>query len=149
MKQQERSPLGLYTIGIAALFLGGFMLLVVFGAITYQNTVSYQETNNRTRSLLSYFVTSVQSNGKVTVKEGDNGQELVIADGNTGYGMHIYRYEGNLLEEYKEIHADLNPVNANVIGKTDLFQIEKIEEDALRIYTDAGNIIIHIEEGEE
>lgn len=149
MKQQEKSPLGLYTIGIAALFLGGFMLLVVFGAITYQNTVSYQETNNRTRALLSYFVTSVQSNGKVTVKEGDNGQELVIADGNTGYGMHIYQYEGNLLEEYKEIHADLNPVNANVIGKTGLFQIEKIEDDALRIYTDAGNIIIHIEEGEE
>ena len=149
MEQQEKSPLGLYTIGIAALFLGGFMLLVVFGAVTYQKTVAYQEANNRTRALLSYFVTSVQSNGKVTLEEGTEGQVLVIADGTTGYGMHIYQHDGKLLEEYKEIHAELNVKNASVIGETNIFQIEKIEDDALGIYTDAGNIIIHIEEAEE
>ena len=34
-KEDQKSPLGLYSIGIAALFLLGFFLLVVFGAQNY------------------------------------------------------------------------------------------------------------------
>ena len=53
MKEDNRSPLGLYTIGIAALFLAGFFLLVVFGAQSYRNTVAGQNGNMRSRALLS------------------------------------------------------------------------------------------------
>ena len=40
MNTSRSSPLGLYVIGIAALFLAGFLMLVIFGAQTYRNTVS-------------------------------------------------------------------------------------------------------------
>ena len=45
MKKEHRSPIGLYTIGVAALFLAGFFLLVVFGAQSYRNTVAGQNGN--------------------------------------------------------------------------------------------------------
>ena len=89
MKRTERSPLGFYTIGIAALFLAGFFLLVLFGAQTYRNTVSGQTGNNRTRSLLSYFSTCLRSNdaGGVEVRDTEYGPALVIPDGDTGSNM--------------------------------------------------------------
>ena len=73
MKREGSSPLGLYTIGIAALFLAGFFLLVVFGAGSYRNTVSAQNDNMASRALLSYLSTTVKghdSAGAVRVEEG-------------------------------------------------------------------------------
>ena len=43
MRHHNRSLLGMYTIGIAALFLVGFLLLVVFGAGSYRGTVDARE----------------------------------------------------------------------------------------------------------
>ena len=56
----NRSLLGMYTIGIAALFLVGFLLLVVFGAGGYRDTVDARESHSQQRALLSYITTSVQ-----------------------------------------------------------------------------------------
>ena len=35
MRKEQHSPVGFYTIGVAALFLAGFFLLVAFGAVFY------------------------------------------------------------------------------------------------------------------
>ena len=60
MSKNNRSLLGIYTIGIAALFLVGFLLLVVFGAGSYQDSVGARESHSAQRALLSYISTSVQ-----------------------------------------------------------------------------------------
>ena len=147
MNQRKGSPLGLYTIGIAALFLAGFLLLVVFGARSYQSTVTGQNENMKSRSLLSYLATTVHgydTGDAVTVEDSEHGPLLVIADGNTGYALRIYRYEGALVEDYAVQTAPLAPERAQVIGSTDIFEIEQLSDSLFRIATDEGSVLLHI-----
>ena len=60
MRKEHHSRIGLFTIGITALFLAGFFLLVVFGAQSYRNTVAGQNGNMQSRALLSYLSTTVK-----------------------------------------------------------------------------------------
>lgn len=146
MKDTERSPLGYYTIGIAALFLAGFLLLVVLGAHSYRNTVAVQDGNMQTRALLSYLATIVKGNdsaGSVTVAEGESGQVLIVADGDSGYAFRIYRREGLLLEDYAALDSPLQPEEAQTIGRTGLFRVEK-SGSLLTVETDAGRVLLHL-----
>lgn len=145
MKQGERSPLGLYTIGIAALFLAGFFLLVVFGAQSYRNTVAGQDGNDETRALLSYLATVFRANdtaGAVSVEEGEYGQTLIVADGDTGYALHIYRYEGSLVEEYAALSSPLSPEGAQIIAPTEKFELRWLSDKVLAAETDAGRVLL-------
>ena len=151
MKDTERSPLGYYTIGIAALFLAGFLLLVVLGAHSYRNTVAVQDGNMQTRALLSYLATIVKGNesaGSVTVAEGESGQVLTVADGDSGYAFRLYLQEGQLVEDYAAIDAPLDPTAGQIIGTTNTFAIEK-DGARLTIETDAGRAFVYLRgEGE-
>ena len=91
MRHHNRSLLGMYTIGIAALFLVGFLLLVVFGAGSYRGTVDAREQHSQQRALLSYIATSVQQTelGHVHVESlsapaGNSGAAATDAAGTTG-----------------------------------------------------------------
>jgi len=151
VKNRERSPLAFYTIGIAALFLAGFFLLVVFGAQTYRNTVAGQTGNNQTRGLISYLSTCVKGGdtaGGVYVEETLYGQVLVIADGDSGYGLRIYQNEGNLLEDYAALDAPLAVDHAQVIGQTSVFEIQGDPSELLMVTTDAGKVLLHTRSGE-
>ena len=68
---------------------------------------------------------------------------LVIADGDSGYGLKIYCYEGNLVEEYTSLAAELSPERAQTIGRTDLFTVE-IDDDLVRVETDAGRVMVRL-----
>ena len=81
MRKEHHSPIGFYTIGVAALFLAGFFLLVVFGAQSYRNTVAGQNGNMQSRALLSYLSTTVKAcdaAGAVSLTE-DPENELPVA----------------------------------------------------------------------
>ena len=150
MKREGSSPLGLYTIGIAALFLAGFFLLVVFGAGSYRNTVSGQNDNMDSRALLSYLATTVKghdSAGALSVLEGAEGSILVLADGDTGYALRIYRSGGILMEDYAPLDAELRPGEAQSIGATALFTVERQGSDLLRLTIDAGQILLRLRSG--
>ena len=91
MRHHNRSLLGMYTIGIAALFLVGFLLLVVFGAGSYRGTVDAREQHSQQRALLSYIATSVQQTelGHVHVESlsapaGNSGTAATDAAGTIG-----------------------------------------------------------------
>ena len=147
MRAEERSPLGLYTIGVAALFLAGFFLLVFFGAQSYRATVMSQTGNNQTRSLLSYLATCVSGNdtaGSVTVYESEYGTVLLVRDGDTGYGMRIYRYQGALVEDYAAVDAALSPDSAQTIGETEVFRVSALSPDLLQAETDAGRVLLRL-----
>ena len=151
MKRGERSPLGLYTIGIAALFLAGFFLLVVFGAQSYRDTVAEQDGNGTTRTLLSYLSTCVRANdtaGAVSVRDSEYGPVLVVADGETGYAFRLYRTEDGLVEDFAAADAALRPEEAELIGATDTFEITELSDGLLAVYTDAGRVLLRLRSGE-
>lgn len=147
MNHKGSSPLGLYTIGIAALFLAGFFLLVLFGAQNYRNTVAGQNENMKSRALLSYLSTALKAydeKGAIEIGESDYGQVLVIHDGDSGYAVRIYRYENQLVEDYAQEDAALAPGTASVIGETNEFKVEGPDRGVLNITTDAGHILLHL-----
>ena len=144
MKKKE-SYSGLFIIGITAFFLGCFMLLIVFGVGVYRNVVEMQNRTNDLRSLSSYLLTvSKVGETGISVEEGAYGKMLVIEDGDTGYGNRIYVYEGELLEDFGKISGKLYPDAAIRIAKTDVFTIEELENDLLKITTSAGSVYIHM-----
>ena len=156
MEGRRSSPLGLYTLGIAALFLAGFLMLVVFGANTYRDVASNQTRDNEARGLLSYLATALKSGdraGNVTVKDSDYGAVLLLVGDGSGYALHIYQYEGQLLEEYRyglDPNAEgttLDPKNANVLGETEIFLVERPSEDVLKLTTDEGSVLLYMRSG--
>jgi hypothetical protein len=144
MKKKE-SYSGLFIIGITAFFLGCFMLLIVFGVGVYRNVVEMQNQTNSLRSLSSYLLT-VRKVGEtgISVEEGAYGKMLVIEDGDTGYGNRIYVYEGELLEDFGKIGGKLYPDAAIRIAETEVFTIEELKNDLLKITTSAGSVYIHM-----
>ena len=76
MRQDNRSPVTLMTMGIAGFFLAGFFLLVIFGAQVYQEIVGGQAQNNHTRELMGYLITCAKANdseGSVMILEREEG----------------------------------------------------------------------------
>ena len=150
MKSRSGSPQGIYTMGIAALFLAGFLLLVTFGARTYRDAAENQANNNDARALLSYLSTCVKGGdaaGNVAVLEEGQGPVLEVRNG-AGYALYIYQNDGKLLEEYKAVGGTLNPQSAGVLGETEVFAVERVTGKILRITTDAGSVLLTLRSGE-
>ena len=146
MKRMEGSATGLYTIGITALFMLGFLLLVIFGAQTYRNTVAGQTDNNERRATLSYLCSVIKTNdagGAVSIREGDYGRMLVVRDG-SGYALHIFCKEGKLYEEYGPEDRGIHLKDAQLIGETDTFEIREVGQGLLEVATDEGRSILHL-----
>ena len=147
MKKSGHGGLGLYTIGIAALFLAGFFLLVVFGAQIYQNTVSGQSENNRSRALLSYLATTVKAydakNALSVEEDAEYGKILVLREGSSGYALRIFQADGFLVEEYARLDSPLNPEDAQVLGETVRFE-PTIKGGLLTVHCDAGKVLLHL-----
>jgi len=151
MRKEHHSRIGLFTIGITALFLAGFFLLVVFGAQSYRNTVAGQNGNMQSRALLSYLSTTVKgydaADAVLVTEEPEVGQVLVLADGSSGYAVRIYHKDGMLLEDYAAKDAMLHPEEAQQIGMTERFEAEKLSGDLLKLKTDAGSVLLHLRSG--
>lgn len=149
MRERENSPLGYYMIGIAALFLAAFLLLVILGAQTYRNTTAGQSDNSRTRALLAYVSAMVRANdmeNAVSVRQDgpESSDVLVIGDG-SGYASRIYQYGGYLVEDYAALDSAYDPKNAMKIGETEVFLAEFPEESSLLfVTTDEGSIWVRL-----
>ena len=144
MKRREGPSVGIFTIGIAALFLVGFLLLVIFGAKTYRNTVESQTGNQESRAILSYLAAVVKGNdaeGAVSIRESEEGPLLIVRDG-SGYALRIYCREGVLLEDYGKEEAPLDPEGAQIIGTCGQFLPEEVKEGVLVIQTGEGREIL-------
>ena len=148
MRKERHFSLGFYTIGVAALFLAGFFLLVVFGAQSYRNTVKGQNGNMQSRALQSYLSTTVKAydaaDAVSLTEEPEVGQVLALADGSSGYALRIYRKDGMLLEDYASADAALNPEEAQRLGMTERFEAEKLPGNLLKLRTDAGSVLLHL-----
>ena len=145
--REKTSPLGYYTIGIAALFMVGFLLLIIFSSHVYRDTVTAQEGNSQTRALRSYLVTCTQTAASedIILKEGAEGTRLLIRDAGTAYGQQIFLHDGMLMESYGRLDAEEDPASAEPIARTEVFEVEPLSEDVYAVTTDAGRTILHLE----
>lgn len=149
MKRSVRSPVGFYTIGMAALFMTGFFLLVVFGAEIYGSIVSGQNGNNEERSVLAYIAAEVKSGdqtGGIEVFHGEGSDVLIIRDDpeNSEYAVRVYLRNGRLMEDYGRVSGELNPGSALALGKTQTFQVEAVDGNTLSISTDEGRVLVSL-----
>ncbi len=150
MKQRSQHQLSssFYMLGILTLFLGGFLLLVVFGATSYRTITLSQSENNHVRELQSYLLTTIQSNklNKMYLKEAEeaDSEVLYIEDVDSNYGFRIYNYQGNLVEDYGEMNGKLYPEDANVLGKNSELSFELVNPELLKITTDLGSIYVKV-----
>jgi len=150
MKEREGSPIGLYMLGICALFLAGFLLLVILGANAYKGSVASREENHQIRGLLSYVSAVIRANdseGSVYVLDQaspQGGQVLVVGDG-SGYASRVDCHDGYLVEDYGEEKGTLDPQNALKIGRTLTFRVDVFpEEGSILVTTDEGRIRLHL-----
>ena len=142
--RREGSLSGIQTMAVAGVFLAGFFLTVIFGAQTYREIADGQNRNNEARALLSYISTCVRMNdtaGAVSVSQVEGEPVLVIADGQSGYAIRIYRYGDSLVEDYGETAGALYPDMAQVIGETEEFRIEELGGQTYAVITDAGRVL--------
>lgn len=148
MNKNRHAGLGLYMIGIAALFLAGFFLLVIFGAQSYRSTVGGQNRNMQSRALLSYLSTTVKgydAEGAVGIDEdAEVGKVLILREGRSGYALRIYRADGRLVEDYARTDAGLRPEDAQVIGETAVFDPVLTADGLLTVSCDAGKVLLHL-----
>ena len=155
MKRSDKSPLGLYTIAIAALFLAGFFVLVLFGALTYRHTVEARDVNYGTRDLCSYISASVMANDSeegVRVEDSRYGQVLVLTQkgsGSVSWAVRIYRYGGNLVEDFARSGSPLSPESAQPIGECSVFTVSEKKTGLLEITTDSGTVLVNARCGGE
>lgn len=153
MKNGSRNSAGIFTIAIVALFMAGFLMLVIFGAQAYKGTVGLQNDNREARALLAYVQTSVKDNdtkGAVSIEKTELGSVLSIADGDTGYSVKIYASDGKMMEYFGKTEAPIDVENSQVIGDTAVFELDMPENDVLTVKTDEGKVFIKLrsEEGD-
>ena len=145
MKRSEAPSIGLFTIGIAALFLVGFLLLVVFGASTYRNIVESQNKNNETRATLSYLSAVAAANDSrsaASILDTEEGQMLVIRD-ESGYALRIFCRDHALWEHYGPEKREPDMAKAQLIGDTSVFRIQEIKDGLYQVTTDEGTCLLH------
>ena len=144
MKSDETKRSGLSTVIVTVFFLGCFLAMILFGTGIYRDIAGGHQENSLRRSVLSYLLTISRINGSdITVSQGKYGTMLVIADGDTGYAVRIYQYDGRLVEDYGKPEGPLYPDAADRIAKTDRFEISEVKEDLLHVQTSEGSVYLH------
>lgn len=152
MKNRNTDPVFWPSLGVMALFLLGFLLLVTFGARSCRDITGSQYRSMDARALTAYLAASVKANdsrGAIGVEDSAYGQVLVVADRESGYALRYYRYDGQLLEDFAPIGAPLSPEGAQRIAPTGVFSVERRDEALLAVTTDAGRTMLHIRSEEE
>ena len=121
-------------------------MLVVFSAVSYRNGTEAKSANDNSRAVLSYVVTAVKDSqdADLSIRDFSGGKGLSIIDDENGYERRIFAENGELLEEYAAPGSDISSKDAMVIGNTDIFEINRIGQDVLKIRTDQGSSYVRI-----
>ena len=146
MKNRNVIPKELYTVIISAMFLSGFLLLVVFGAKTYQKTVYLQQENQNGRALCGYLNTSLKTDRTAGVILDKSRHILWIQDSDMPeYGRCIYLDNGRIMEEYIRLDAEPFIDTATYIADSSRFDLlYHAEKKLLQIETSEGSVWIYM-----
>lgn len=145
-EDRQSSFIRILMTAMAGLFMAAFLLLLIFGARSFQQTARSREANMELRNLKAYLSTAARSHDNASgmqIRESSElGPILSIPDGETGYALHIYHYKGSLLEDYAPVDAWPSPERSQFIAETGRFALYP-NGDVIFVETDAGRTILH------
>lgn len=147
MKKRSLDMTTVYTLGVFALLLAGFLLLVLLGAGTYGHVAESRERNNDQRAVLSYLSISVRNHdheNAVSVERGEEGDVLLLTNqaGGETYVTRIYLSHGELVEEVGRAGAEMG--QQQTIGACARFEIEVLSRQCFRVRTDRGSVLLRL-----
>lgn len=127
-------------IGVIAVML----IMVILVSNGYSKAVLSQNSNQNTRSSLSYLSTRIKaqdSSDAVTVMKGPQGDCLVLKDiTDSGvYEERIYLYDGELKDEYVEENDAFHPDTADTLCSLNSFSVS-IENDLVTCTSSEGTV---------
>ena len=143
-KDRTFSAAFFYSIGIFALFLAGFLMLVLFGARSYRAAAETQESASRFRALTSYLSAAAAGSGGAYKDTWEGGDLLVIPDGDSGYGLLVFRTDEGLSEQYCQLSGAPDPAASRVIAETAAFSVSQPSPRLLAVQTDAGTVFLPV-----
>lgn len=148
-KRENRGLLALfYQIGIITLFLGGFLVLVVFGAVSYRSAEAGKQTDDHSRAVLSYLstiMTTNRGNEVYTYTDAEAGVKvLVVSDSDGENGWRIYVHDGELISDYALLDSELYPEDGIALGPATVLEVTRIRDDLVAVTTDEGTVYANV-----
>lgn len=147
--KRHSNTAGVSAMALFVLMLGVVLAVVGFGGEVYRALTESQGRNNAARAALRYVSARLRAGdaaGAVTVEQGPEGPALILAE--PGYETRIYLYQGTLMEEYAAADTPLDPAAAQVVARTDTFEVTA-EGRLYTITTGEGTVRVWLHSGEE
>lgn len=143
----------LLSLLLLCLFTAAALMVVVFGARVYKNSVAGAKENFDRRTAVSYLAEKVRqfdTAGAVSVLPLGDGDALVLNQSlDAGdYATWIYLYDGSLREVMAPAGAAPQPESGQKILPLTQLRIEKVGDSALRVSTvgesgAASELVVH------
>ena len=131
-----------FTIVLMVVFFLVMMISLVAGAQMYRNVSTMQareSTLHMQSGLLAGIVRMNDSADAVAKAAGPEGDALVLVERleSGTYETRVYRYQGNIVQEYGIAGHEINPENAIDVMESGRFEFS-YQDGLLSVVTDAG-----------
>lgn len=133
---------GIAPVLLFALFMVLLLLALVAGLRSYSNEVDSSNESKESRLSVGFLVNTVRNfdtTGFIRTSDGPEGDALVLVQyaNDMEFETRIYKYDGNLMQEYAVAGTPYTPQNATVLFPTEQFAFD-VEGELLTIDTDEG-----------
>lgn len=125
-------------LGIFALFS---LVLIVFGAQAYRNTIEYTAAHNRERILSAFIRNNLRTSDVVDavcfLKEEEVPRLVLNDPEDDEYVKYIYVYDGQLCELYTEVENEFNAEAGEIICAADSIDV-RMDGSVMEVVVKAG-----------
>lgn len=152
MKQDLNRFSPLFAMALFTVMIGCIFGLIILGSNLYSSLVQSQTQNNTIRAGLCYLSTSVHAadaENAISIRNGPQGDALVLTNSESGYETRIYLLNGHLVEELSPIGSDFSTDDAQPITEMQEFKPCFLSAQLLSIETSSGTVRIALHSSQE
>ncbi|MGN0302399.1 MAG: DUF4860 domain-containing protein [Anaerotardibacter sp.] len=142
-----------FTIALFVFIVLALLTAMLLGTNIYNALTNSRFEASTIRLESSLLLNTVRSNdvqGALSVQPGPEGDALVLTEttSNGTYETRLYRYQGNLVEEYAIAGDTYTPGRASQVCQTDEFDVD-LTRNLITIKTDMGTTNISFRSDQE